>query len=69
MQVHRFITWNIVPSSSAKAFTACSANKYDTKANPRAFFVILSVGRYNSASGPKENKNFINNQHTYMKEA
>lgn len=46
------ITWNIVPSNSENAFTACSANIKVTKAKPLDFFVLKSIGTWSSAMGP-----------------
>ena len=47
------LTWNTVPSSSVKAFTACSGIINVMKANPFTFFVRLSTGRFTSVKGPK----------------
>lgn len=48
----RNCTWNTRPSTSAKAFTACSGIMYVMKANPLGFLVRLSIGKWISDRGP-----------------
>lgn len=45
-------TWNICPSSWARAVTAFSGIMYVMKANPLGFLVRLSIGKSTSDNGP-----------------
>lgn len=53
------VTWNMCPSSWARAATAFSGIMYVMKAKPLVFLVKLSIGKCTSDKGPlkKQNRN------------
>ena len=65
----KYRPWNTFPSSSLKAFTACSGMTNVTNPMPVGLLVVLSRGKYVSVRGPYfSNKNCkSSSEHVYVR--